>query len=80
MDALGGVSLFRPTPLTRTQATLAGFYGKTSEFVQEQFESIRSQTREGGPQGLNPTTETGIDEQRTAIRPEGVGELLDIFI
>lgn len=80
MDALGGVSLFRPTPLTRNQATLAGFYGKTSEFVQEQFESIRTQAGDGSTQVLNPTSETGVDEQRTAIRPEGVGELLDIFI
>lgn len=80
MEGIGQLSLFRPIPLTSLQQNLAGFYGKTQEFVQERFESIRNEVSETSGRKTNPTTEKSASDSNVAIRPTGVGELLDMYV
>lgn len=80
MEGIGQLSLFRPVPLTSLQQNLAGFYGKTQEFVRERFESIRNEVSGTSGRKTNPTTEKNDNETTIAIRPTGVGELLDMYV
>ena len=77
---IGTTSLFRPVPANSVQQNLAGFYGKTHEFVQEKFDGIREQVGSELGRRSNPVSEVGIDDSPSAIRPLGVGELLDVFV
>ncbi len=81
MDAIGSTTLFRPTQATRsTRDNLNGFYNRTSEFVQEKFENIRGELTETTGRKLNPTSEQGLDDRPVALRPHGLGEIIDMFV
>lgn len=78
MDGIQDNSLFRPVPISRLQADLAGFYSKTSRLVKEKFEDMiqfgarRDQTH-------SPVEEANSNQQAEPIRPSGLGRLIDIY-
>lgn len=78
MDSIQDNSLFRPIPIAKIQADLAGFYSKTSQLVKEKFEDMVqfgvSDERPGSSR-REPTEE----QEREAIRVPGLGRLIDFY-
>ncbi len=71
-------TLFRPLPLNRFQNNLASHYQRTSEFVDEQFSELKSQTNN---EKKNETLEVESTKTRdTRIRPAGLGKMVDMYI
>lgn len=76
-------SLFRPVPPSTLQTNLAQHYQRTSDFVSDRFDDIRSS--EGNrTQATSPTRESEASERdRTSdsdrIRPYGMGTMVDLY-